>query len=163
MRDKVFSGNRAILNDAEKMNLGLADQQFVRQQQALTNTRDKDLEISKSVADKYAKNKSENRKLSIYENMYPNFRFGQDGRAQNYGLHFFDTTIGGGSKSSSRGGLAEGKEFTYDKYGNIVGVRTGDKDSRADDFEEIESIGKNGKSIKKDGKNSSILKAFKNL
>jgi hypothetical protein len=94
--------------------------------------------------------------------MYPNFRFGQDGRAQNYGLHFFDTTVGGG-KSSSRGGLAEGKEFTYDKYGNIVGVRAGSKDSREEDVEEIESIGKNGKSIKKDGKNSSILKAFKNL
>jgi hypothetical protein len=162
MRDKVFSGNRAILNDAEKINLGLADQQYVRQQQALSNTKATDLEISKSYADKYAKNKLENRKLSIYENMYPNFRFGQDGRAQNYGLHFFDTTVGGG-KSSSRGGLAEGKEFTYDKYGNIVGVRAGSKDSREEDVEEIESIGKNGKSIKKDGKNSSILKAFKNL
>ena len=162
MKDAVYSGNIATLNDAQLKNREIYDQQYQRQAQALSNTKATSQAVLNSISDKYAKNKLENRKLSIYENMYPNFRFGQDGRAQNYGLHFFDTTVGGG-KSSSKGGLAEGKEFTYDRYGNIVGVRTGDKDSRADDVEEIESIGKNGKSIKKDGKNSSILKAFKNL
>ena len=162
MKDAVYSGNIATLNDAQLKNREIYDQQYQRQAQALSNTKATSQAVLSSISDKYAKNKLENRKLSIYENMYPNFRFGQDGRAQNYGLHFFDTTVGGG-KSSSKGGLAEGKEFTYDRYGNIVGVRTGDKDSRADDVEEIESIGKNGKSIKKDGKNSSILKAFKNL
>jgi len=163
MKDQVYSGNINTLNDAELKNLAIYDQQYQRQEQAKSNTKATSQAALNSVSDKYAKNALENRKLSIYENMYPNFRFGQDGRAQNYGLHFFDTTIGGGSKSSSRGGLAEGKEFTYDRYGNIVGVRAGSKDSREEDVEEIESIGKNGKSIKKDGKNSSILKAFKNL
>jgi hypothetical protein len=162
MKDAVYSGNIQTLNDAELRNLEIYDRQYQRQAQALSNTKATSQAAISSISDKYAKNALENRKLSIYENMYPNFRFGLDGRAQNYGLHFFDTTVGGG-KSSSKGGLAEGKEFTYDANGNIVGVRAGDKDSRNNDIEEIESIGKNGKSIKKDGKNSSILKAFKNL
>ena len=162
MKDAVYSGNIQTLNDAELRNLEIYDRQYQRQAQALSNTKATSQAAISSISDKYSKNALENRKLSIYENMYPNFRFGLDGRAQNYGLHLFDTTVGGG-KSSSKKGLAEGKEFTYDANGNIVGVRAGDKDSRKEDFEEIESIGKNGKSIKKDGKNSSILKAFKNL
>jgi len=162
MKDAVYSGNIQTLNDAELRNLEIYDRQYQRQAQALSNTKATSQAAISSISDKYAKNALENRKLSIYENMYPNFRFGLDGRAQNYGLHFFDTTVGGG-KSSSKGGLAEGKEFTYDANGNIIGVRAGDKDSKKEDFEEIESISKNGKSIKKDGKNSSILKAFKNL
>lgn len=162
MKDAVYSGNIATLNDAELKNLAIYDQQYTRQEQAKSNTKATAQAALNSISDKYAKNALENRKLSIYENMYPNFRFGPDGIAQNYGIHLFDTALGGG-KSSSKGGLAEGKEFTYDANGNIVGVRASDKTSRKDDIEEIESIGKNGKSIKKDGKNSSILKAFKNL
>ena len=87
MGDRVFSGNTATLNDAQKTNLGLADQQFVRQQQALTNTRDKDLEIAKSYADKYAKHALENRTLGVYENLY-NYRYDKSGRAINMNAPF---------------------------------------------------------------------------
>ena len=164
MKDQVYSGNIATLNDAELKNREIYDQQYQRQAQALSNTKATSQAALSSISDKYAKNALENRKLSIYENMYPNFRFGLDGRAQNYGLHLFDTTVGGG-KSSSKGGLAEGKEFTYDANGNIVGVRAGDKDSRNDDIDEIEAIGKNknGGSHKKNYKNSSVVRAYKNL
>jgi hypothetical protein len=164
MKDAVYSGNIQTLNDAELRNLEIYDRQYQRQAQALSNTKATSQAAISSISDKYAKNALENRKLSIYENMYPNFRFGLDGRAQNYGLHLFDTTVGGG-KSSSKGGLAEGKEFTYDANGNIVGVRAGDKDSRNDDIDEIEAIGKNknGGSHKKNYKNSSVVRAYKNL
>ena len=87
MRDRVFSGNTATLNDAQKTNLGLADQQFVRQQKALTNTKATDLEISKSYADKYAKNALENKTLGIYENLY-NYRYDNAGRAINMNAPF---------------------------------------------------------------------------
>jgi len=87
MRDKVFSGNRATLNNAQMTNLGLADQQYQRQQQALSNTKATDLEISKSYADKYAKNKLENRELGVYENLY-NYRYDKSGRAINMNAPF---------------------------------------------------------------------------
>ena len=87
MRDKVFSGNRATLNNAQMTNLGLADQQYQRQQQALSNTKATDLEIAKSYADKYAKNALENRTLGVYENLY-NYRYDKSGRAINMNAPF---------------------------------------------------------------------------
>jgi len=87
MRDKVFSGNRATLNNAQMTNLGLANQQYQRQQQALSNTKATDLEIAKSYADKYAKNKLENRTLGVYENLY-NYRYDAAGRLINMNAPF---------------------------------------------------------------------------
>jgi hypothetical protein len=61
--------------------------------------------------------------------------------------------------------LAEGKEFTYDKYGNIVGVKSIDKDTVTD--ADLEAVGgtknKNGGYTKIKTKNGSILRDFKNL
>jgi hypothetical protein len=82
-KDQVYSGNRATLNDAQKMNLGILDQQFVRQEQAKSNTKDTTLAALSSMTDKQARQKYENRELAIYENMY-NYRYGKDGRAQNW-------------------------------------------------------------------------------
>ena len=164
MKDQVYSGNIATLNDAELKNLDIYDRQYTRQEQAKSNTKATSQAVLNSISDKYAKNKLENRTLGVYENMY-NYRFGKSGRAQNYNpLQFFDTEMDG-SKSSARGGLAPGKEYTYDGNGNIVGVRSSDKDSVTDsDLEAIGGIkGKNGISTKKNYKNSSVVRAFKNL
>lgn len=87
MRDKVFSGNRATLNNAQMTNLGLADKQYQRQQQALSNTKATDLEIAKSYADKYAKHALENKTLGVYENLY-NYRYDKSGRAINMNAPF---------------------------------------------------------------------------
>jgi hypothetical protein len=166
MKDQVYSGNRQTLNQAKLANLGILDKQYERQSQAMSNTKATTQAALNSMSDKYAKNKLENRKLSIYENMY-NYRFGNNGRAKNYnGLQFFDTTIGGNS-SSGGGGLAPGREFTYDAAGNIVGVRASDKSTVTDaDLEAVGGIGekrKNGGTSKKNYKNSSVVKAYKNL
>ena len=164
MKDKVYGENRNILNQAKLTNLGIYDKQYERQAQALSNTKATTQAALSSISDKYAKNKLENRKLSIYENMY-NYRFGKSGRAQSYNpLQFFDTEMSGGKSSGGRG-LASGKEYTYDANGNIIGVRNSDKDSVTDyDLEAVGGIkGKNGMSTKKNYKNSSVVRAFKNL
>ena len=165
LRNQVYTGNVNTMNEAKKINLGIFADQWTKQSQARSNTKATTQAALNSIADKYAKNKLENRKLSIYENMY-NYRFGKSGRAQNWnGLQFFDTTVGGNASSGKGGGLAAGKEFTYDAAGNIVGVRSSDKDtvSSAD----LESAGgislKNGGKAKKNYKNSSVVRAFKNL
>jgi hypothetical protein len=164
LKNQVYTGNVNTMNEAKKINLGIFADQWAKQSQARSNTKATTQAALNSIADKYAKNKLENRKLSIYENMY-NYRFGKNGRAQNYNpLQFFDYTVGGG-KSDKTGGLAAGKEFTYDADGNIVGVRSSDKDTVTDsDLEAVGGIkGKNGTSTKKNYKNSSVVRAFKNL
>ena len=161
----IYNANTQTLNDAKLKNLSIFDQQYGRQSEALSNTKATTQAALNSIADKYAKNKLENRKLTIYENMY-NYRFGKSGRAQNYNpLQIFDTGAGGSGSSDKSGGLAEGKEFTYDKYGNIVGVRSADKDSVSDaDLEAVGGIkNKNGGYTKIKSKNGSILRDFKNL
>ena len=92
-----------------------------------------------------------------------NYRFGKSGRAQNYNpLQFFDTDFGGGKEAGK--GLAKGKGFSYDENGNIVGVRSLGKDEEDDDIQPIEKIkGKNGTSTKKNYKNSSVVRAYKNI
>jgi hypothetical protein len=163
LKNQVYTGNVNTMNEAKKINLAIFADQWAKQSQALSNTKATTQAALNSIADKYAKNKLENRKLSIYENMY-NYRFGKSGRAQNYNpLQIFDYSGSGSSDKS--GGLAEGKEFTYDKYGNIVGVKSADKDTVTDaDLEAEGGIkNKNGGYTKIKTKNGSILRDFKNL
>jgi hypothetical protein len=167
MKDKVYGENRQILNQAKLTNLGIYDTQYQRQAQALSNTKATTQAALNSISDKYAKNKLENRTLGVYENMY-NYRFGKSGRAQNWNpLQFFDTTAGGDKGNNSGKGLAKGKGFSYDENGNIVGVRSLGKDEDVDESA-LEAIpgaikNKNGSSIKKNQKNSSVVRAYKNL
>ena len=83
MRFNTFNQNRNTLNDAKLKNLGIFDQQYVRQEQAKSNTKAIAQSALNSMADKYAKNKLENRTLGIQENMY-NYRFDKQGRAINF-------------------------------------------------------------------------------
>lgn len=82
MKDKVYSENRNTLNDAKLKNLSIYDQQYVRQSQAVSNTKATAQAAINSITDKYAKNKLENRTLGVYENMY-NYRYDPAGRAIN--------------------------------------------------------------------------------
>ena len=82
MKDKAYGENRNILNDAKLKNLAIADQQYTRQAEALSNTKATTQAALNSIADKYAKNKLENRTLGVMENMY-NYRFDDKGRAIN--------------------------------------------------------------------------------
>jgi len=151
-KQRVYEGNRALLNDAQLKNLGILDTQMVRQEQAKSTTKQQALEAMKSVADKIAKNKLENKTLGIYENMYK-YRFDASGRALNMNpLAQFDYSGAGASSKGGSGGLASGLEFTYDANGNIVGTRK----SKAEES-------KNGKKVTKNNKNGNIVRAIKNL
>ena len=166
MKDKVYGENRNILNDAKLKNLAIYDQQYGRQAQALSNTKATTQAALSSISDKYAKNKLENRTLGVYENMY-NYRFDKNGRAQNWnGLQFFDTDAGG-AKAKGNQDIAGLEATRWDKNGTpIAWKKATDKsdDSSDDALEAIGGIkGKNGSSIKKNNKNSSVVRAYKNL
>lgn len=142
-KQRVYEQNRNLLNQAQIQNLGILDQQYVRQAQALSNTKATTQAALNSIASKYAQNKLENRTLATYENMY-NYRFDPRFRAVNMNpLAQFDTGIGSAiSSGRMSGGLAPGYEFTYDANGNIIGTR---------------------KSKSEDARNGSIVKKLKNL
>jgi hypothetical protein len=141
MKAGVYGKNRDILNDAKMKNLGILDQQFVRQETAKSRTRDVAQAALNSMADKIAKNKLENRTLGVYENMY-NYRFDKNGRARNWnGLAQYDTSVGG---ATARGaGLPNlGEDWEWD-------TTPRPKKKKKDDDDKT--------------RNGSIVKAIKNL
>ena len=81
-RAGVYNQNINAMNDAELRNLGILAQQEDKKALAKSNTKATTLEALKSMTDKYAQNRRDNRTLGIYENMY-NYRFDNKGRARN--------------------------------------------------------------------------------
>jgi hypothetical protein len=82
-RNRVFEGNRGIMNDSKLKNLAIADQQYDRQAQAVANTKSVNQDAINSMSDKWLQNDLENNRLRTYENMY-NYRYGKDFRVDNW-------------------------------------------------------------------------------
>jgi hypothetical protein len=137
----TYNQNIATLNDAKLKNIGIYADQAVKQSQARSNTKAQAMEIIKSMSDKIAKNKLENKTLQTYENLY-NYRFGKDGRAQNYNpFAQFDVTRGGSGTGKSSSGLP----------------------SLGDDWEWDTTPRPKKKKKDEDARNGSIVKALKNF
>jgi hypothetical protein len=93
VKDRVYAENRNLLNQANLSNLQAFDQQYVRQQGALSNTKAVSQAALSSIASKYMQNQLENRQLQTYENLY-NYRFDPRFRANNMNpLAFFNTDM----------------------------------------------------------------------
>jgi hypothetical protein len=136
--------NRAQLNDAQLKNLGILDQQYERQEKAKSNTVLNKRAALNSIAEKFGKNKLENRTLGVMENMY-NYRFGPNGQVINMNplarLNIPDVGYG----ASSVNQIAQG---TTPKQLRAI----------ADLQEEQEK-----KATKTSKRNGAIVKAIKNL
>ena len=87
--------NLATLNDATLKNLGIMDQQFMRQSGARSATKAQAQLALSSIADKIAKNKAETLQANVMSNMYPQYTFGPKGRVYNTGFTRFNIpTVG---------------------------------------------------------------------
>jgi len=148
MRAGVFSKNRDALNESAIRNLGILDQQYVRQQEAISKTKAADLEIAKSITDKIAKNKLENRTFAAYSNLFPQYRFNSDMMATVQNPTFFQNGI--------VGQLAGNEMLTQLMQGK------GKKKKKKEEEEETEES-KFGKRLKKGLSNGSIVKSLKNI
>jgi len=158
---QTYDKNRALLNDAQLRNLQILDQQYVRQAQARSNTREQTFNALSSIAAKTAQQRAANRKLAVMENMY-GFRFTPSGRAINVNAPAQFNTSSFATNSGK--GLASGLEYTYDSQGNIIGTRKAPTSGKASMGELDDAFGKNGVKVsKKNARNSSIVKALKNL
>ena len=156
-KDRVYSGNRQIMNDAQLKNLNIFDTQYGRQAQAKSNTKDVTQAALNSMSSKYAQNALENKTLQAYENMY-NYRFGNDMRAQNMnGFQQFNIPNVGSQEGQTQVPI-------YDAEGNITGYQLTTKPTLATQGFNPTADAKNGKTIKKTilG-NGSLVKSLKNI
>ncbi len=123
-KDKVFTENRNLLNDAQLKNLGINDQQYTRQTEAKSNTKATIQAALNSISDKYAKNSLENKTLQTYENLYT-YRYDAHGRAINMnGIPQWN--IKGNYNRAEEAPVAEGRQYPYttDKAGITAKSRT---------------------------------------
>jgi len=150
---RVTELNRATLNEAALKNLGIFDQQQVRQSEAQSKTDAIRRAAKQSISDKITQNKIENRSLNVMENLY-RFRFTPSGVAYNVNdPRFFTPSPGAGASSSDYSQLSapEGKEWTYR---NVDGKQVPyDLITKKEDKKED----------KKKKRNGDIVKAIKNL
>jgi hypothetical protein len=127
-RARVYEANRNILNDAQLKNIGIYDQQMVRQSQALSNTKAQTQAALNSISDKYSRNRLENRTAGVYENLY-NYRYDNRGRAINVNpLQRFNIPDVGSVDDLTENEKTRIKDYyekivSRDKTGNITGSK----------------------------------------
>lgn len=176
MKDNVYSGNQATLNDAMLKNLGIYDQQADRQAQAAANTRTQNIDILNSISDKYSKNKLENVMNKVYANMYPTFKYDEDQRLNVVNPTQFSTGQGmtGVSPLSMAQGITGGNQgvnnaaslLSWVSQNNPFKKEIKEEEGKTKEVEELEEIpesGKYGKKVTKNNKNSNILREIRNL
>lgn len=78
----VLNKNVNLLNDAKQKNLQLADQQYVRQETAKGNTRDRRTEALVQLTDIVAKNQYENKLLNVTHNLYKDYTYDENMQLQ---------------------------------------------------------------------------------
>jgi len=137
----TYAKNRQALDQAKLTNMGILDKQYERQETAKSKTKQQAIEIAKSMVDKVAQNKLENRKLGIMENMY-NYRFDDKGRAVNMNPLAMFNVDGSGDGATS-------ELEAYEKAMDLV-----------DDYKDKRKAARKTKTTSRNG---SIVKAIKNL
>jgi hypothetical protein len=144
---ETINKNRGTLNEAQLKNLAILDQQYTRQAEALSKTKATDLEIAKSISDKIAKNRLENRTFAAYSNMFPQYGFNRNMMAVSQLPTFFNT---GNVPGLSPEDAKEFQEW-YDQKNKAKTTST----------TKPSTTGKYGKELKKHFKNGNIVKSFK--
>lgn len=98
----IANANRQIMNETQQRNLGLADQQYMRQAQARANTNQRTFDTLQSLSTKKLQHQKAMNELKVMENMY-NFRFDKDYRAKYEGPQavFNDPLVAGIDKDGN--------------------------------------------------------------
>ena len=199
MKDMVYSGNQQTLNEAKLKNLQIFDTQAQRQAQGVANTRIQNIDILKSISDKYAKNRRENMLERVYNNMYPSYQFDQQGDANTTGAggnlyvpgYGMTGGIPGLATPGFNGNAGQNVNSAINLGGQLINYfnnnpiqrqpsepnynrmdRAMRKDINLENMydyidplaeDDGSRVAKKGKTVKKNNKNSNILRAIKNL
>ena len=163
MKDTVYSGNIEAINQAKKMNLGIYDQQQQRQAQALSNTKATQQEIVKSISDKYQANKQLNQRQKVLSELYNQFGYTKnldivnDGPPAVFNIPGMGPTgqVGTGNKYMDMFNILTGGGFNP----NANQQTTTDTTTVAEYGAKLKPI----KTVKRNQKNSNVVRAYKKL
>ena len=152
---QVYGQNTNILNAAQEKNLGIADQQYVRQSQAISNTKAVNEHALTSIADKYIQNDERNLAYNVQSNMFPTFGYDSSGKihTQGPGAQFNIPQMYGGKETIQELPVYKADGTTIDHY----------KMQPIDNSQNGNSINRRKSSIVKNAKNGSIVKMYKNF
>jgi hypothetical protein len=161
LEQQIYGGNRAKMNQDRTTNLGLNLDQANKQSIVNSKTKEINQKIASSFADKNMKYDADVLKYNVQRNLFPKFGFDPSGRIHTQGA-FFKPVI-----PQVYGGKSTIKQIpVYDTDGKTIlryeMQEVGDTATEA--ITPIKGVAaKNGKSIVKNAKNSSVVKAYKNL
>ena len=166
----AYDRNRNKVDDAQKLNLQILDNQYVRQAQAKSNTKAQTQAALSSIAAKTAQQRATNRKLAIMENMY-GFRFSPSGKAINMNAPAQFNLSGSGAGTNQSGITTDASGNTLfpiwdPKTRKVKGYSVAQGDNTGPYMTELDSVFDNkngGKTSKTKARNSAIVKALKNL
>jgi hypothetical protein len=168
IEQQVYGGNRALVNQDIDTNLGFDRNQANLQSIANSKTKEINQKIASSFADKNMKYDADVMKYKVQRNLFPKFGYDASGKIHTQGAWFKPVT------PQIYGGQASVEEVpVYDANGKIKYYKmqeTGKKDTTnvpstaTPPFIPGQGyVAKNGKSILKNARNSSVVKAYKNL
>jgi hypothetical protein len=154
IEDRIFGGNRAKINQERMANIQLRADQMNKQEMAKSKTKETQQAAISSIADKYLQFDAMKNKYLVQSNLFPQFGFDQGYNVQNQGP-WYQPNI---------------PQITGDK-GTLKQVPVYGPDGKTIEYYKLEPndstsgtvITKNGGKVTKNNKNSSIVKAIKNL
>ena len=160
-KSQVYGQNRNTLNDAMLKNLGIADTQYQRQSQALSNTKAVNERALSSIADKYLQNDERNMAYNVQSNMFPTYGYDASGKihTQGTGPSFNIPQVYGG-----KGSIKELPVYNADGTIDHYKMQPTDSNTQTANTRNGGAISKKSKgSVVKNAKNGSIVKLHKNL
>jgi hypothetical protein len=152
IEQQIFGGNRAKMNQERATNIQLNADQMSKQALAKSKTKETQQAAIASIADKYLQHDARNLENNVYKNMYDQYGFDSSGRIHNQGP-LYQPNI-----PQVYGGKASFKQVPiYGPNGEITGYKLEPNNTSET------KVAKNGGALKKNYKNSSVVRAFKNL
>jgi hypothetical protein len=159
----IYSGNRAKMNANLEKGIALNANQANLQSIAKSNTDKTNIEIAKSRADKEMKYTADKNKFLTASNLFPTYGYGANYQTQVQGPGYRPVIpqIYGGKASVQQ--VPVYKDGVIDHYEMIEG--DGAKDNTLAPYQTPPFIAtaKTGGKVKKNKKNSSVVRAYKNL
>jgi hypothetical protein len=161
IEQQIFGGNRAKINQARGINMQLLADQRDKQLEGEAITNKINQEAIGSIGDKYLQHEARNAEYRVKRNLFPNYRYGQTGNIYNQGYTQLNIPQMYGNKASFKQVpiySPDGKTITSYK------LEPYDPNAEQPVTKNGGSINKKNKgSVVKNAKNSSVVKAFKNL
>jgi hypothetical protein len=165
IEQQIYGGNRAKVNQNQNIALALNADQANKQSVAKSKTDERNIEIAKSRSDKEMKYTADKNKFLTASNLFPKYGYNANYQTQMQGPGYNPVIpqIYGGKASIQQ--VPVYKNGVLDHYEMIEGDGTTTNTTTLAPYQTppFVATGKNGGKVKKNYKNSSVVRAYKNL